>query len=81
MNSLVKRAASPTPKFFRKLRNIALITGTIATGILAWPIALPYAVLQGATVLACISGTAVTVSQLTKKIEEDVTENDIAEMP
>lgn len=41
MNELAERLSEPTPKFFKKLRNIAVTLGIIGGAILASPITLP----------------------------------------
>ena len=61
--SIVQRIQSPTPKFFRKLRNIGLTLAAIAGTIAAAPIALPAVVIKIAGYLAVASGVAGAVSQ------------------
>ena len=70
MENLIKRAKAPTPKFFRKLRRIGLITGAIAAGILTAPVSLPAGLIVVAGYIAAAAGTAVTVSQLATKDDE-----------
>jgi hypothetical protein len=65
MNNIIERIQSPTPKFFRKLRNIGLILATIATTIAAAPIALPAIVVQISGYLAVAGGVISAVSQTT----------------
>lgn len=64
MNQLFKRLKSPTPKFFKKLRNASLILGAIATGIMTAPVALPTFVISFAGYLLVGSTIAAGVSQL-----------------
>ena len=61
--NIIKRAKSPTPKCFRKLRNIGLALAAIATTVVAAPVALPAVVLKIAGYLAVASGVAGAVSQ------------------
>ena len=61
--NIVQRAKSPTPKFFRKLRNIGLALAAVATSVVAAPISLPAVVLKIAGYLAVASGVASAVSQ------------------
>lgn len=61
--NIIKRVKSPTPKFFRKLRNIGLALAAIATTVVAAPVALPAVVLKIAGYLAVASGVAGAVSQ------------------
>ena len=63
MNQLIDRMQSPTPKFFKKLRNIGLILATISGTLAAAPVALPAVVIKVAGYLAVASGVASAVSQ------------------
>lgn len=65
MNELAKRVSSPTPKFFKKLRNIGLAFAAIATTVVAAPVALPAVVVKIAGYLAVASGVLSAVSQTT----------------
>jgi hypothetical protein len=67
--SLVDRITSPTPKFFRRLRNIGLILAAISTTIIAAPIALPAIVLNIAGYVALASTVVTAVSQTTVETE------------
>ncbi len=63
MKTTIQRLKSPTPKHFKKLRNIGLILATIATTIAAAPVALPALVIKIAGYLAVAGGVAGAVSQ------------------
>src|SRR6187397_17973 len=63
--TIIERAAAPTPKFFKKLRNIGLILAAISTTIVTAPIALPAAVITIAGYLAVGSAVLGAVSQVT----------------
>ena len=63
MKQIIYRLQSPTPSFFKKLRNIGLILATIATTIATAPVALPALVVQIAGYLAVAGGIASAVSQ------------------
>jgi len=63
MNQLIDRIQSPTPKFFKKLRNIGLVLATVAGTIAAAPVALPAVIIKIAGYLALASGVASAVSQ------------------
>jgi hypothetical protein len=65
MNQLANRLKSPTPRFFKKLRNIGLAVATIATTIIAAPVALPAVIVKVAGYLAVAGGVLSTVSQTT----------------
>ena len=71
--SLLQRAQSATPGFFRKLRNIGLLLTAIGGAIIAAPVALPTILVTAAGYVA-VAGTVVSaVSQLTvKEPEEDI---------
>ncbi len=64
-----ERLAAPTPKIFRIIRNVGLIVGATAATIISLPvagIALPAALLTGATTAAGVAGAvSALVAQLT----------------
>ena len=60
---IIQRVKAPTPKFFKKVRNISLTIAALGTSILAAPVALPAVVLTIAGYLAVAGGVAGTVSQ------------------
>ena len=68
--NIMQRAAAPTPKFFKKLRNIGLILAAISTTIVTAPIALPAAVITIAGYAAVGSAVLGAVSQVTVLNEE-----------
>ena len=70
MNSVVQRMWQPTPKFFRKLRNIGLTVAAVGASILGSPVALPAVLLKIAGYLVVAGGVAGTVSQATMKNDE-----------
>jgi hypothetical protein len=72
--TIQERIQQPTPKFFRKLRNIGLIIAAISGTLLATPVALPAVVLKIAGYLAVAGTVASTVSQ-TATGEEAVIED------
>ncbi|HRD58996.1 MAG TPA: hypothetical protein PK504_13165 [Ferruginibacter sp.] len=63
MKKIIERATAPTPKFFKKLRNIGLALAAVATTIVAAPVALPAVVIKIAGYLAVAGGIAGAVSQ------------------
>ncbi len=69
MKKLIERVQSPTPKFFKKLRNIGLVLATIATTVVAAPVALPAVVVKIAGYLAVAGGIAGAVSQTAVEVE------------
>jgi len=73
--SLKKRWNSKTPKFWKRVQQIAIVVGTVAGVIIAAPVALPAAVVTVATYVVTAGTVAATLSQLTvddKKEEEIV---------
>lgn len=68
--NIMQRAQAPTPKFFKKVRNIGLILTAISGTLLAAPVALPVAVVQVATYLAVAGSVASAISQVTTDKEE-----------
>jgi len=68
---ILNRMQSPTPKFFKKIRNIGLILAAISGTILAAPITLPAIVIQVAGYAAVAGAVATAVSQtVTEGVEE-----------
>ena len=65
MNSLLKRWAAPTPKFFKIIRNVGLVIGAVGTAILTAPVALPTALVSISGYLVTAGAIATAVSQLT----------------
>ena len=63
--SILKRAAAPTPKFFKVLRNIGLVLAAIGGSILASPVVLPAVVISLGGYVAVAGGIISAVSQLT----------------
>ena len=63
--NLVKRAASPTPGFFKRLRNIGLAIAAIGTAIATAPISLPAVIVSIGGYLAVAGGVIGAVSQIT----------------
>ena len=63
--NIVQRVKSPTPKFFKKVRNIGIILATVAITIVTAPVALPAVLLKIAGYLAIAGGVAGAVSQTT----------------
>jgi uncharacterized membrane protein HdeD (DUF308 family) len=68
--NIQQRIQSPTPKFFKKVRNVGLILAAISASILAAPVALPAVVIQVAGYLAVAGGVASAVSQTAAEEQE-----------
>jgi hypothetical protein len=66
---IIQRIQSPTPTFFKKLRNVGLTLAAISTAIVAAPVALPAIVVKVAGYIAVASGVASAVSQSTTTTE------------
>ena len=63
MKNIIQRVQSPTPKFFKKLRNIGLSLAAIAGTIIAAPVALPAIVVKVAGYLVVAGGVLGGASQ------------------
>lgn len=63
MKQVFQRMNAPTPKFFKKLRNIGLALAAVAGTIVASPLALPAVIVKVAGYLAVASGVLSAVSQ------------------
>jgi hypothetical protein len=61
--NLKERIVSPTPHFFKKVRNIGLVLTAVSVTLLTTPFALPAVVLQIAGYLAVAGSVASAVSQ------------------
>ena len=65
MKKIINRAKSPTPKFFKVLRNVGLALAAVGGTILATPIALPAIVTTIGGYVAVAGGVLSAASQLT----------------
>lgn len=63
MKNVIQRVKSPTPKFFKKLRNIGLTVAAIAGTLIAAPVALPAVVVKVAGYLVVAGGVLSGASQ------------------
>jgi ABC-type transport system involved in cytochrome bd biosynthesis fused ATPase/permease subunit len=63
--SLVERVQSPTPKFFRIVRNVGFVLGAVGTTILTAGAALPPVLITVAGYLVTAGAVAAAVSQST----------------
>jgi uncharacterized membrane protein HdeD (DUF308 family) len=73
--NIIKRVKSPTPKFFKVLRNIGLVLAAVGGTILAAPIALPVVITTIGGYLAVAGGVLSAVSQLTTNKDEILRNN------
>jgi hypothetical protein len=71
MNETLNRLSQPTPKYFRKIRNIGLLLAGIGTAIVGLPIALPAIVITVASYGIAVGTSISTIASLVKKIEND----------
>lgn len=65
MRKFIYRAASPTPPFFKKIRNVGLVLAAAGGAILTAPIALPASVVTVAGYVAVAGGVMSAISQVT----------------
>jgi uncharacterized transporter YbjL len=61
--TIKQRLNEPTPKFFKKVRNIGLGLAAVSAALLASPVALPLVVIKIAGYLAVAGSVAGAVSQ------------------
>jgi hypothetical protein len=61
--NLKERIESPTPVFFKKVRNIGLLLAAISSTLLTTPVALPLVIVKIAGYLAVAGSVASAVSQ------------------
>lgn len=71
INEVCERMKKPTPKFFRKLRNMGITIAAIGGSLLAAPVALPAVLLKIAGYLTIAGGVMGTVSQASVKNEKE----------
>ncbi len=67
--NLITRATSPTPRFFRILRNIGIALATAGGAIIAAPVALPAVVITIGGYLVTAGAVATAVSQVTTDMD------------
>lgn len=67
--NLIARATSPTPKFFKILRNIGIALATAGGAIMAAPVALPAVVVTVGGYLVTAGAVATAVSQMTTDMD------------
>lgn len=61
--NIKQRVEAPTPKFFKKVRNIGLVLAAISATLLTAPVALPAVIVKVAGYLAIAGSVASAVSQ------------------
>jgi len=71
MKKLVNRIGLPTPRFFQKIRNVAIGAAALGASILAAPVAMPAILLKIATYLTIAGSVAGGVSQTAVTNEEE----------
>lgn len=73
--SIKQRVQSPTPNFFKKIRNIGLILAAVGGAIITAPITLPAVVVNIAGYLAVAGGIASAISQSTTAQDDSAKRN------
>ncbi|HEX2606678.1 MAG TPA: hypothetical protein VHK91_04830 [Flavisolibacter sp.] len=68
--NIIQRTQAPTPKYFKKVRNIGLILAAVSGTVLTAPVALPAVIAKIAGYLAVAGSVASAVSQATT-IDDD----------
>jgi hypothetical protein len=69
--NLIERIESPTPSFFKKVRNIGLVLAAISATLLTTPVALPLVIVKIAGYLAVAGSVASAVSQTATETPEN----------
>ena len=69
--NVIERVQAPTPKFFKKLRNISLVLAALGASIMTAPIALPAIIIKVAGYIAVAGAVGSTVSQVVTTTEDD----------
>ena len=67
---IIERVKSPTPSFFKKIRNVGIVAAAVAAAILGAPVALPAVVVKIAGYLVVAGGIASAVSQATSQQDD-----------
>lgn len=62
--NVVERLNAPTPKFFKKVQTAGIVAGSVGAMILAFPVALPVAIVNLAGYLIACGGILAGTSQL-----------------
>jgi len=62
---IIDRVKSPTPSFFKRIRNIGVVAAAIAAAILGSPVAMPVILVKLAGYLVVAGSIASAVSQFT----------------
>jgi hypothetical protein len=70
---ILDRIQAPTPKWWKKVRNVMIVVAGVSGALLTLPI-LPVGVVTALTYTAVISGTIAGTSQLTKENSTDIEE-------
>ncbi len=63
MQNVIQRVQEPTPRFFRKIRNIGLLFTALSGAVLAAPVFLPAALITAAGYIAIAGAIASAISQ------------------
>ena len=71
MKKVANRMVRPTPKFFQKLRNIAVGAAAVAAAVIAAPVALPAILVKIAGYLVVAGSVAGGVSQAAVTDEDE----------
>src|SRR5690606_32375374 len=73
--NIIQRAKSPTPKFFKALRNVGLILLGVSGTIMSAPVVLPAALVGAAGYAAVAGGVITAVRQVTVEDSAKKTED------
>jgi ABC-type long-subunit fatty acid transport system fused permease/ATPase subunit len=63
MKNIIQRVQEPTPRFFRKIRNMGLLLTAVSGAVLTAPVTLPAVLMTAAGYLAIAGAIASAISQ------------------
>jgi ABC-type long-subunit fatty acid transport system fused permease/ATPase subunit len=63
MKNIIQRLQEPTPRFFRKIRNMGLLLTAVSGAVLTAPVTLPAVLMTAAGYLAIAGAIASAISQ------------------
>ncbi len=70
--TIKQRWKARTPRFWKKVQRIALVTGAVAGAILTAPVSLPAVLVTTASYVAVTSSAIAGMSQLTKSDKDKI---------
>jgi hypothetical protein len=69
---ILDRIQAPTPKWWKKVRNVMFVVAGVSGALLTLPVSLPVGVVTALTYTAVISGTIAGTAQVTRENNADI---------